>query len=386
MKVLFLSAWYPHRKDLLLGLFVQKHAQAVSRYCEVCVLYVHHSPENNDYQIVIEKSDNLTEIIIYFPCKRNILFYKIRKVINYLIAYKKGINILNDFGFKPDIIHANVLTRTGVIAWMINKIYKTPYIVTEHWTRYLPEHNKFEGIIRKLLTRIVVRKASAILPVSLMLQRAMFKHKLFNNNYIVVDNVIDPAFLKTYKVQKREKKRIILVSCFDEVAKNVKGIIRVLSRLSKMRNDFELEIIGNGADYSEIVSMSDEMKLTDTFVFFKGEKTSGEVAEAIYNSDFMIIFSNYETAGIVITESLALGKPVLSTRVGIAPDFIDEKTGIIIEIGDENAFLDQINFMLDNLSKFDNNYILNKFKNKFTYDEIGKKITTIYESVLRKLN
>lgn len=386
MKVLFLTAWYPHNSDKMSGLFVRKHAEAVSLFCEVCVLYIHHSPENKDYQIVVDKKNNLTEIIIYFPCKKDILFYKFRKVINYLIAYKKGFDLIRKNGFKPDIIHANVLTRTGVIAFLKKIINKTPYIVTEHWTRYLPEHNKFDGILHKFITRIVVRNASAILPVSQMLQRAMINHKLLNNNYIVVDNVIDPAFLHTYPTQFRVKKRIILVSCFDEPAKNVKGIIRVINNLSKIRTDFELEVIGNGADYNEIVSMTDNMGLTNQFVFFRGEKTSNEVAEAIFNSDFMIIFSNYETAGIVITESLALGKPVLSTRVGIAPDFIDEQTGIIIEIGDETAFLNKLNYMLDNISSFDNSYIMNRFKNRFTYESVGKKITTIYESIFNKAN
>lgn len=39
MKVLFLTAWYPHRYDAMAGLFVRKHAEAVfCTYEESCML------------------------------------------------------------------------------------------------------------------------------------------------------------------------------------------------------------------------------------------------------------------------------------------------------------------------------------------------------------
>ena len=47
MKVLFISAWYPNRYDEMAGLFVRKHAQAVSQFCEVEVLYSEHTVLGN---------------------------------------------------------------------------------------------------------------------------------------------------------------------------------------------------------------------------------------------------------------------------------------------------------------------------------------------------
>jgi glycosyltransferase involved in cell wall biosynthesis len=384
MKILFLSAWYPHRNDPMSGLFVRKHAEAVALFCEVTVLYVHHDNEINEFEIVTNKNGNLNEIIVYYPCKKNIIFYKLRKIINYLIAFLKGFEVLKQNKFEPYIIHANVLTRTGLIALITSKIKKIPYVVTEHWTRYLPEHNEFNGFFHKWITRIVVRKARAIFPVSKLLKNAMIKHNLLNNNYLIIDNVIDPVFSFTFPIEPRTKKRMILVSCFDELQKNVKGIIRVIYNLSQTRDDFELVIIGNGVDFNEILNMSNNLNLTNKFVFFHGEKTSYDVANSIFNSDFMLIFSNYETASIVITESLALGKPVLSTRVGIALDFIDNQCGILVNIGDEVAFFENMNYMLDNIFNFDTTVIKKKFENRFTYETIGKKIFMVYKSVVNK--
>jgi hypothetical protein len=41
IKVLFLASWYPNREHPVSGIFVKRHALAVSNYCDVAVLYVH---------------------------------------------------------------------------------------------------------------------------------------------------------------------------------------------------------------------------------------------------------------------------------------------------------------------------------------------------------
>lgn len=383
MKVLFFSAWYPYRYDKMAGLFVQKHAEAVALYCDVKLIYIHADEKISDFETIITKSKNLTEIIVYYPINKESFFYKFNKIINYLKAYLIGFKVLKSEKFKPDIVHVNVLTRTGVVALLIKLLMGIPYVVTEHWTRYLSDSKEFNGFFRKLITKIVVRNASAILPVSKMLKNAMLSHKLDNKHYFIVDNVIDPAFTTSFDLHKRSKKRIILVTCFLEVAKNVRGIVRTISKLSKTRNDFELVIIGDGLNFVDIFNFSNKLEMTDKYIFFKGEKDSKEVAEWIYNSDFLLLFSNYETAAIVITESLALGKPVLSTRVGVAEDYIGENEGVIIEIKDEDALLIKMNYMLDNLELFDNELIRLNYRDKFSYDTIGMKITNIYKSVLK---
>ena len=119
MKVLFISAWYPNRYDEMAGLFVRKHAQSVSQFCEVEVLYIHPSTDINRFEISINKIANVNETIVYFPAKSNNIAQKLIKQLNYLTAYYKGWQHLKRNGFIPDILHANVLTRTGLMAFMI---------------------------------------------------------------------------------------------------------------------------------------------------------------------------------------------------------------------------------------------------------------------------
>jgi glycosyltransferase involved in cell wall biosynthesis len=385
IKVLFLSAWYPNRYDAMAGLFVRKHAEAVSLYCDVKVLYVHGDKKIKHYEITREMHDKVEEIIVYYPEINNGILRKIYKIFRYfkanLIGYKK---IVNTTG-KPNIIHVNILTRTGFIALLIKLLYKIPYVVTEHWSRYFSNRDSFHGTLRKSLTRLITKKASAILPVSKSLKNAMINHKLNNPNYHVVNNVVDDFFFKTPKINKNINKRILHVSCFDESTKNIKGLLRAVKVLSTQRTDFELILVGTGIDYQHIRRYTETLNISDNLVTFTGELSPMEVATQFYNTDFFVIFSDYENSPVVISESLSCGKPVLSTNVGGISELVNASNGILIPAKDEKILVQKLNYMLDHYQYFDAIAIQNESRKKFSYELVGKKIENIYKKILNEI-
>ena len=382
IKVLFLSKWYPNRTNQMVGLFVQKHAEAVSLYNKVKVLYVQPDVNIKSFEMIENVLDNLNEVIVYYPIKNHNSFWKLSNTINYILAFWKGYKHICLDGFKPDIIHANILTRTAFLAYLFKKFNGIPYIITEHWSRYLPKRNSFRGIFRKFITRLVVKNAKAILPVSENLKEAMLAHKLNNNNYIVINNVVDNFFFKESTIIHRIRKRIIHVSCFEEQAKNIKGILRATFELSKIRQDFEIILIGTGNDFESVKNYADTLNFPKGIIHFLGEKTSEEVANWMHNSDFFVLFSNFETAGVVISESLVCGKPVLSTTVGAAPEYINTNNGILISINNEVELFDKMNYLLNNFENYDSDSIKFEAKNKFSYNVVAKKLTDIYKKAI----
>ena len=147
-KVLFLSAWYPHRYDAMAGLFVQKHALAASRYTDVCVLFLLADKNITDYEIVTNKNQGVLETIVYYPKRVELL----RKIVTYFRAFQKGYaHVLSNWG-KPKVTHAHILTRTGFLAYLLKKKYGIPYIITEQWSRYLPEKRTYTGFLRMFIT------------------------------------------------------------------------------------------------------------------------------------------------------------------------------------------------------------------------------------------
>lgn len=387
IKSLFLTAWYPNRYDAMRGLFVRKHAEAVALYADVTVLYLFPDPNIRTFEIEKQSlNPHLNEIVVYYPTYKKGLCGQFTKAINYIRANFIGYKEVKKDNGKPDIIHVNVLTRTGLLARWLKFTQNIPYVITEHWTRYLALNNSYKGAFRKFLTQIVSRNASAIMPVSEQLKNAMIAKKIHHDNYQVVNNVVDDYFFVEPQStdHAKGKKQVLLVSCFLEKAKNVFGLLNAFKAISKYRDDFELTIVGNGVDYENTVSYYESLNFEEGLLHFKGELSPQEVAKQFQACDFSIIFSNYETFGVVIAESLACGKPMVSTKVGIADDFIDEKSGLLVDVGDEVSFEKAINFMLDHYQNYDSKAIQAKAQSLFGSEPVGMQIVKIYQEAIQK--
>ena len=67
-----------------------------------------------------------------------------------------------------------LMTKGVPVDWVLVGT-EIPYVVVEHWTRYLPDNFLYTGFLRRRTTELVARNAAVIMPVSSMLQQAMLK-------------------------------------------------------------------------------------------------------------------------------------------------------------------------------------------------------------------
>ncbi len=381
MRVLFISQWYPNRYDTMAGLFVRKHAEAVSLYCDVRVLYVHADKKINRFEVEKRTDNSLTEYILYYPAGKNFFFGKATAIINYFIAYHKGIKMLSEENWKPDIIQANIFTRTALVACLMKLKYRIPFVVIEHWTRYFREKT-FNNFLHRLITVWVAGKAAAVLPVTKHLQEWMQYHGIKNDNYQVINNVCEDNFFSKATKQDNQKIRILNVTCFNDNHKNISGILRVICELSKKRHDFELILIGDGEDFESMKAYARELKIEAGYIQFTGLLEGEKLIEQYQQCDFTVLFSNFENIPVVISESLACGKPVISTNVGGINEHITPENGILIPAKDEKALLDSIDWMIDHYKQYDVKKITNDAYEKYSYNEVGKKLLNIYLKIV----
>ena len=152
--------------------------------------------------------------------------------------------------------------------------------------------------------------------------------------------------------------------------------------VADQRDDFELLIVGTGVDYEYLVQYARQIGLREDIVCFVGEQTPKEVCSWMYNSDFLVMFSNYETAGVIFSEVWACGKPLISTPVGMIPENLTPQNGKLVPIGDEGALCDAIIWMLDHFQEY-NPEIIRESARKFTYDEVGKQLLQVYKAAVR---
>lgn len=351
MKVLFLSAWYPTERDAMAGLFVQKHAQAVAQ-------------QGADVRVIYSEA-------------RGVHWWRDMR--------RQWRSLRREWGM-PDLVQMNVLDKNGIFAQWLYHRYHIPYVIIEHWSGYLPANFSFRGGWHGRIMRHIAKQAACILPVSQMLEDAMKQCGIQNTHWQRIHNVVDDFFFnpitdQTIPTKPTNKYRLLHVSCFDEKAKNIQGMLRAVRELATYRQDFELVIVGTGIDYQANRSFADTLNFPPDMLYFTGEQTPYEVAQWMQQSDTFILFSRYETYAVVLAEAIATGLPIISTSTaGIASE-LPKESGIIIENENEEHLVAAIHHILDNQQQYSKESI-KKHSQLFHSQEVGNTLLDTYDRCL----
>ncbi len=348
MKVLFLSAWYPTKRDAMAGLFVQKHAEAVAQQgADVRVLY-----------------SDATGVRWLWEMARQ---------------WKQ---LHREWGL-PDVVQMNVLDKNGVLALYLRRRYHIPYIIVEHWTGYLPTHYSFKGGWHGAAMKYIARHASCILPVSGTLEKAMKQCGITCPRWEIVQNVVDDFFYEepAERIPRNDNKvRLLHVSCFDEQAKNIQGLFRAYRNALQTKGNMELVLVGTGIDFEEDKKYADSLHFPAGTIRFTGEVPPLTVCQWMYSSDAFVLFSRYETFSVVLAECQAVGLPIITSRVaGIAED-LPAECGTVVEVEDESALTTAILDMANHLANYPAPHI-RPYGEKYRYNAVGKALLAVYQSV-----
>ena len=329
------------------GLFVQKHVEAVrAQGCEVRVIF----------------SDTWRD------------------------TYRQW-KALRREGWMPDVVQLNVIQKQGLLALWLKKRYGIPYVIVEHWSGFLPENGAYlrnNGSLKRKIYEKIAAEASVILTVSERLKEAMQTCGIQNARWEKIHNVVDDFFFvkeASRKSQVESRKTLLHVSCFDEAAKNVKGLLRAAKMLTEKRQDWCLVLVGTGADYKEVRAYAETLAFPAGTLRWTGELTPREVAEEMHKADAFVLPSNYENAPVVLSESLAMGLPIIASRVGGIPEMVDDESGILVPTRDEKALAEAMDEILGTLGTYHRGQIRKKGE-QYSFETVGKHFKAVYESVL----
>lgn len=347
LKVLFLTAWYPTPRDAMAGLFVQKHAEAVAR-------------QGADVRVLFADATG----------------------VRWLHEIWRGWRKLRKEWGLPDVVQMNVLDKNGILALWLKRRYHIPYIIVEHWSGYLPANQSFRGGWHGRLMKYIARHAACILPVSQMLEEAMKQCGIECSRWERVHNVVDDFFYQppTATIQRTKHHRLLHVSCFDERAKNIQGMLRAVRQVAEKRQDFELVIVGTGVDFAQDRAFADTLHFPEGMLRFTGEQTPHEVCQWMQSSDVFVFFSRYENAPVVLSECMAVGLAIVSSRAGGIPEMVNTDCGILVPTEDEPAFAKAIDGMLDRLPDYPKP-VIRPYGETYRYDVVGKHLMDIYHQV-----
>ncbi|AXV40954.1 glycosyltransferase [Methanobacterium sp. BAmetb5] len=410
-KIMIIPAWYPSETNPVHGIFIKEQAKASSLYNEVLILYVYPNPNtdvNKLYQSSESIEDGMRTIRVkyrsstkYFkkitsqiskenyesnnnaPNTRN--FNIINKICNYLdvlIYYWgnfKAFRKLLKQGWKPDIINAHVFTA-GVPAIILGKIYRIPVLISEHYSGFIKKDLRN---IDKCKAKFSMNNASAILPVSKGLKVSIQNYKIKNKFYIIPNTYDKKIFYPTKIRIKKEKIKMLLVANITPI-KGIDYLLKSINYLKLKRNDFQLDIVGDGPSKEEYETMAMDLGLGE-IVNFHGQKTNAEVAIYMRNCDFFVQPSLFETFGVVYIEAMGCGKPIIGTKTVGPLEIINENVGILIPPKNVNSLVDALNFMLDNYENYSSEDISKFACKNFSYEPVGKQLNEVYLEFVKEL-
>ncbi len=376
--ILFISSWYPNRNNNTHGIFNRFFAEAVSVYNNVYV--IHAVSEDNcpkDFELVVSKQDLFEEVIVYFDKTK---VNPISKIKRYKKAYQIALNYFLNKNIKFDFIHCNVALNAGIAAIEIKQQLKIPLVVNENWTGYLPEDGNYKGLWKKYFVKKIIKESDVISPVTKHLAKAMQGHGL-KGNYQIVPNVCDVGLFRILKTETNQKLRFIHVSALVDEQKNVSALLKVFAKCVRENTNMELVIVGKGGDeefLKDIVAGDESLNKAVSFV---GRKVGEELVLEINKADCLLMFSHYENLPLVILESMACGKPVISSNVGGIAEVVEPFNGVLVDSKNEVQLQEAI-LSFDKI-KYNANEIRNNIVNNYSNDVIGKKFDLIYRSILK---
>lgn len=375
--IVFLARWYPHRYDPMFGLFVQRHAEAAALYNDISVIYVH--ADDTLTQKFDISTDNASKDAPWHVSTIRVYYKKPKSKILSLIRFFKANKLALKQLPKPDLIHVHILTRLGIIARWQKLVHGTPYIITEHWSRYLPG-NDFSGFFRKWATKIVVKHASLVTTVTKNLAYAMQSYGLTNPNYMVLPNVVDTNM---FQIQPHDNAvpKIIHISCFEDKSKNISGLLEALKILKDKNIAYQAVLIGNGMDFEAMKQKAASLQLNDR-VTFTGMLQGQELVNELASGDFLVVSSNYENMPVVILEALACGLPVASTDVGGIAEVVDLSKGLLIPPHETDLLAEIIETMLKLYKNYDANTLRDSIIKKFSNEAVGKLLNSLYSTTI----
>ncbi|MCC6837423.1 MAG: glycosyltransferase [Bacteroidia bacterium] len=380
LNVLFLTKWYPNKLDIQLGVFVRKHAKAAGLFNNVSLIYLFAAPElTGKYSVKFSQEHGFNEYIVLFK-KNTSIFGGLINPLRYFIVSLKVIKQVEKAHGKIDLIQANMLTRSGFIAWWQYVTKGIPYVVMEHWTGYSSGKYLKQSFLKKLLGKFIVKRSQKVMVVSRALKEQMLKLG-FENSFDVIPNVIENIELA--KKEKEDVIKILTVADQYDAHKNISGILQLAKKISNdPKLKFHWDIIGGGPDEYKLREMANQMNLNQ-YVSFHGRQTNEYVYEQYKKADFVVINSRLETFSVVAAEALVNGKPIVTTICGGPEEFVTKAQGILIKKDDPELLEMAVRKMMMEYDHFDPVALNSYAMNLFSYKKIGEQFNSLYQEAMK---
>lgn len=203
------------------------------------------------------------------------------------------------------------------------------------------------------------------------------------DSWVELNNVVtipDPLSILPTKISPLTEKRVVAIARYSH-EKGIDLLLKAWSIVEKQISDWRLDVFGDGdrAPYEQLI---DELKINRKSCLLHGR--TDDVEKEYCNSSIFVLSSRFEGFGMVLTEAMACGLPVVSFDCPWGPRSIitDGGDGLLVENSNVEA-------LASSLSKLMSDEILRQSMSKaglknvrrFSIDYVADQWRRLFESL-----
>jgi glycosyltransferase involved in cell wall biosynthesis len=228
------------------------------------------------------------------------------------------------------VVNPHWIVPGGLAALAVRVVTGVPYVVTVHGA----DAYTLRGRLGRMVKRLVLRRAAAVLPVSGDIARS-----LDLTASPVLRMGVDTAAIRAAVGDRAPEDGLLLYIGRLVDKKGVDILVEALARLGGAR----LEVIGDGPDRAALDELAARVGVADR-VFFRGKLPKADVLAALRRAQVAVIPSrvcdggDMEGTPVVLCEVMAAGAPVVASNLGGLGECIDDGLdGLLVPPGDVDA-------------------------------------------------
>jgi len=396
MNLFIIPSWYPSASGPLSGVFTQDQAQAIAELSSdvrvMVSLWGHADGVLNASRPWVWPE----RILWYMKQPRNLitLHHGVHEIFNPQITWtdrlplggaRQIINI-NRRNFllaqekygRIDLIHAHVSYPGGYVASLLSKEFGVPYVVTEHMSPFpFPSLMKQGQPIPEIASAFENATASIAVSPSLAERIASFGYPMPK----VIPNMVDE---RSFAVgQPKSHKILFFTLCGITAQKGINHLLEAIALWNPSLDRFEFQIGGDGPQLANCQAMSIELGLGDR-VKWLGAVSRDDAPKLFQQCHIYVMPSLHETFGVVYAEAIACGKPIIATRCG-GPEFIvNERNGLLVDVGDIRGLSNAMQKLASNWAHYDPLAIRSDFDQRFSRQAVVSQLLDLYNEILKK--
>jgi glycosyltransferase involved in cell wall biosynthesis len=237
---------------------------------------------------------------------------------------------------RPDLIHIQSRNAARHGMWLARQL-RCPYVLTVH--DYLQPHERL-AIDRRWCQRVIAVSESV---------KADLRERsgLPNDLVTVIHSGVDTdEALSESSVLSSDRLPVVGTAGPLEAVKGFPFFLGAAARVLAAGRDVEFVIAGAGPEESNLRRLAHELKVDSRVTFVPNLL---EFDDALAAMDIFCLPSLQQGIGTIMLEAMAMGRPVIATRVGGVHRVVhDNDTGLLVPPSDSAALADRIIELLDN--------------------------------------